>query len=136
MRTNELLESDIWAPSVWADADSGQVTRTFIIGQQFRIQEIMFTHSLLPHIIAGPANINPLRYLLDGGAPPAHFEDSAAGLDDGHQHQGCDAGHYHVQLHVGPLSRLGGIIIFSLDVGGHCIRIKVRGAKYMNEGIQ
>lgn len=60
-RTNELLESDIWVCGVWADAaDSGQVTHTFIINQQFRIQEIMFTHSPLPQIITGPANLNPL----------------------------------------------------------------------------
>ena len=41
-----------YSPGVWADtADTGQVTQTFIIGQQFRIQEIMFKHSLLPHIL-------------------------------------------------------------------------------------
>ena len=108
------------SPGVWADtAVSGQVTQTFIIGQQFRIQEIMFIQSPLrgATFASGPAILTP--YLLHGGAPPAHFEDGAAGLDDSDQHQGGDAGHHHVQLHVGPLSRLGGIITLRFYVSGH-----------------
>ena len=40
-------------------------------------------------------------HLLYRGASPAHFEDGAAGLDDGHQDQGGDAGDHDVELHVG-----------------------------------
>ena len=125
MLTNELPEWDIWVqPWCVGWHCCGQVTQTFIIGQQFRIQEIMFKHSPLSHILLA-AKFN--THLLDGGAPPAHFEDGAAGLDDGDQHQGGDAGHHHVQLHVCPLSRLGGIITPSFHVSGHCnTRIKVR----------
>ena len=105
------------SPGVWADtAVSGQVTQTFIIGQQFRIQEIMFILHCAT-FDSSPAKLTP--YLLHGGSPLAHFEDGAAGLDDGDQHQGGDAGHHHVQLHVGPLSRFGGIITLRFYVGGH-----------------
>ena len=40
-------------------------------------------------------------HLLYRGASPAHFEDGAAGLYDGHQDQGGDTGNYHVELHIG-----------------------------------
>ena len=40
-------------------------------------------------------------YLLHWRTPPAHLEDGAAGLYDGHQDQGGDTGNYHVELHIG-----------------------------------
>ena len=40
-------------------------------------------------------------YLLHWRSSPAHFEDGAAGLYDGHQHQGGNTGNNHVQLDIG-----------------------------------
>ena len=44
----------------------GQVTHTFIIGQQFRIQEIMFKHyPTAPHFYSSPGNLNPLTFCTE-----------------------------------------------------------------------
>ena len=40
-------------------------------------------------------------HLLYRGASPAHFEDGAAGLNDGHEDQGGNAGNNNVELDVG-----------------------------------
>ena len=59
--------------------------------------------SLIYFTMLNTTQYNSIRqlYLLHWGTPPAHFEDGAAGLYDGHQDQGGDTGNYHVELHIG-----------------------------------
>ena len=68
----------------------------------FAIQWSWFTHLLYNQLNATQYNsIRQPPHLLHWRTPPAHFEDGAAGLDDGHQDQGGDAGDHDVELHVG-----------------------------------
>ena len=63
---------------------------------------IYFTINLMPaNIIQSNSQDRRQSYLLHWRAPPAHLEDGAAGLDDGHQDQGGDTGNDHVELHIG-----------------------------------
>lgn len=48
----------------------------------------------------GRSNITA-SHLLYRGASPAHFEDGATGLNDGHEDQGGNAGNNNVELDVG-----------------------------------
>ena len=68
----------------------------------FAIQWSWFTHLLYNQLNATQYNsIRQPPHLLHWRTPPAHFEDGAAGLDDGHQDQGGDAGDHDVELHIG-----------------------------------